>query len=128
MMKLSAIVLALVFVNSLNIVLSQQNSLSQCRIVCDDEQTAREPVGTNYLPRGKMGEKGEKGDVGSPGQKGESNKHVISKHAKKIEMLETKTLEQSDLIEKKSVLVEKLSELVQSNSELIDELSSKFSV
>ena len=68
-----------------------------------------------------MGEKGEKGDVGSPGQKGESNKHVISKHSKKIEILERKILEQSIFIEKKSVLVEKL-------FELIDELSSEFCV
>ena len=144
MVKKLIILLALLLITSLNFVLSQQNSLSQCRIVCDEEQADPDPVGPSYLSRGKMGEKGEKGDVGSPGPKGESNKHVISKHAKKIELLEVTVKHQfeviknvselvqskSDLIEKQSRMIEsvslKLNESVQENFIIFDELSSKF--
>ena len=148
MVKILKVVVALLLISQFDFVLSQQNSLSQCRIVCDEEQTAPDRVGaSSVLSRGKMGQKGEKGDVGSPGQKGESNKHVISKYAKKVEILKVTVQHQfeviknvsellqskSDLIEKQSriiehnsILIEKLNESLQQKSVVFDELSSEF--
>jgi len=131
MVNVFVIARVLLLINSLDFVLSQQNNLSQCRIVCDEEPTVPDRVGpSSILSRGKMGQKGEKGDVGSPGQKGESNKHVISKLAKKFEILENKVQEQSEVIAKlsemlqnSSVLMKKRSEITEINSDLIKNLS-----
>ena len=131
MVNVFVIARVLLLINSLDFVLSQQNNLSQCRIVCDEEPTVPDRVGpSSILSRGKMGQKGEKGDVGSPGQKGESNKHVISKLAKKFEILENKVQEQSEVIVKlsemlqnSSDLMKKRSEITEINSDLIKNLS-----
>ena len=132
MLKVFIIVLVLLLINYLDVVLSQQNCLGQCRTVCDDDQLSPRSPNLN-LSRGKKGPKGEKGDVGNPGQKGESNKHVISKYAKKVEILEIHIERQSilleqqtKLIENNTVLIGKMSELLQNKSHVIDELSSEF--
>ena len=123
MMKFAAVLLILLI--SFKFVLSQQNSFGQCKVVgkvvCDENPS--NPAGPSPLSRGKRGPRGEKGDVGSPGRKGESNKHVISKHAKKLEMFEIKFQQQSELIEEKSVLIEKLAELIKNNTILIQKQS-----
>jgi len=129
-MKFAAVLLILLI--SFKFVPSQQNSFGQCKVVgkvvCDENPS--NPAGPSPLSRGKRGPRGEKGDVGSPGRKGESNKHVISKHAKKIELFETKFQQQSELIEKQSeiiknnsIFIQNQSEIIEKNSVLIDELS-----
>ena len=131
MMKFAAVLLILLI--SFKFVLSQQNSFGQCKVVgkvvCDENPS--NPAGPSPLSRGKRGPRGEKGDVGSPGRKGESNKHVISKHAKKLELFEIKFQQQSEIIEKLTQLIEnntsviqKQSEMMEEYSVLIDELSS----
>ena len=131
MLKLNAAVVSTLLLTSLlDLVLTQQNCLGQCKVVCDEDSLA--PAAPN-LARGKKGPKGEKGDAGLAGQKGESNRHVVSKYAKKLEVLEATIQRQNVLIEnqseineKNSVLISNLSELLQKNAGLIDELSSKF--
>ena len=133
MIIFSTVALVTLILNSINVVASNENYLGQCKVVgkvvCDENPLT--PTGPSPLSRGKRGPKGEKGGVGSPGQKGESNKHVISKHAKMLEKFEKIIQQQSvliekqsELIEEKSIFLEKQSELIRINSALIDELSS----
>merc|ERR1719317_209324 len=107
MTKLLTIVLALLLLDCLNIVLSQQNNLSQCRIVCDEEQRDPEPEIPYPIPKrgrkGQKGEKGEKGDVGSPGQLGDEYIKEISENARNIKNLEIEVNRQFKwYVEKKS--------------------------
>merc|ERR1719427_1070105 len=89
---------------SFSYVTGQKTSLGHCRTVCDDEPSPL-PGPLNLL----RGKRGPKGDVGPPGQKGESNKHVTSKHASKLERLERIVEQQSALIEEISDVVNQLS-------------------
>ena len=104
---------------TLSFVAAQQNCHGRCRTVCDDEPSSLS--GPSPLSRGK---KGPKGDVGPPGQKGESNKHVTSKHASKLERLERIVERQSALIEKQSALFEETSLKVNNQSETIERQSA----
>ena len=104
---------------ALNCVNGQHNCLATCRTVCDDQVTD----GPTNLSRGKKGPKGEKGNTGMPGQKGETNKHVVSKHASKLERLETIVGRQSALIEENSLLVENHQRIIDQQSLLIEKQS-----
>jgi len=104
---------------ALNCANGQHNCLATCRTVCDGQV----PDGPSNLSRGKKGPKGEKGNTGMPGQKGETNKHVVSKHASKLERLETTVGRQSALIEENSLLIENHQRIVDQQSLLIEKQS-----
>ena len=138
MTKLSTIVLALLLLDCLNIVLSQQNNLSQCRIVCDEDQTDPEPEIPYPIPKrgrkGQKGEKGEKGDAGSPGQLGDEYIEEISENARNIKNLEIEVNRQFKwYVEKKSRKIDQnalnfdvLYGMQKDVYKMIDELSSWF--
>ena len=111
MVRFLAIVTLFLFLSSTDFVLSQHNCLGHFKVVYDEEHSTQ--TGPNYLSRGKKGPKGEKG---TPGQKGESSKHLISKNANRMEIIESK-------LQLQSVLIEKMSEMLQNKSDLLGKLS-----
>merc|ERR1719427_2606925 len=111
-MKKFNVILTFFFAIALSCVTCQQSCHGHCRTVCDDE-TSPLSVPSN-LSRGK---KGPKGDAGPPGQKGESNRHVTSKHAGKLERLER-------IVERQTALIEEQSALIEEISDVVDQLSS----
>ena len=90
-MKLSVVLCFL----SLLCLASGQNSLNDCRVVCDHQVSPSPHDPPNASLRGKQGPKGEKGErglpgeTGLPGKDGVDNEEVVSAHQRRINKLES---------------------------------------